>query len=149
MNRSWSRVGAAVFAVAALSGCGGSSDTTTGPSVSAAGTYTVTQWVTTGGSGQTNQLLAGSTFDLILGSNGTTFGHIHIAASASNPEVDADMTGTWTQQGMTVEISQAADTFVRDMPFTLTVNAADGWDLVGDKTFSGTQIKVTLHRVGV
>jgi hypothetical protein len=32
------------------------------------------------------------------------------------------------------------------MPFTLTVDAADGWDLVGDKGFNGTRIQLTLRQ---
>jgi hypothetical protein len=139
------RAGAALVAAATLAACG--SDATS-PGVSAAGTYSATRFVTTGGSGQTDQLLAGSTLNITLAGNGTTFGHLHLAATGGNPAFDADMAGTWSQDGMTVEISQAADTFVRDMPFTLTANGPASWDLVGDKTFSGTQIQITLSQLG-
>lgn len=134
---------AAVFLAGALLGCG--SDTTS-PSPTAAGSYTATFFHSTGTSGSRDELLAGSTLVLTLNANGTTSGHLHVAASASNPVFDADMAGTWQQEGMTVELAQAADTFVRDMPFTLTPGAADGWDLVGDETFNGTRIQVTLSR---
>lgn len=138
---------AAVFAAVALTGCGGSDTTSPQPGVSA-GTYAASSWTTTNGTGQTNQILAGSTINIVFGASGITAGHLHLAASGGNPAFDADMAGTWTQQGMTIEIDQPADTFVRDMPFTLTANGNSSWDLVGDKTFNGTQIKLTLSRIG-
>ena len=115
---------------------------------SAAGNYTAISWVTSGASGQTNQLSAGSTLSLSLATNGTTSGHLHVAASGSNPAFDADMAGTWAQSGTTVTFSQSADTFVRNMPFTLALDPANGWTLVGDQIFSGTDVRVTLKRVG-
>jgi hypothetical protein len=138
------RIGAGFLAAGAVAACGGND--TTAPAVSPVGSYTATQFTTTGGSGQTDQLVNGSTFNITFALDGTTSGHLHIAASGGNPAFDADMAGTWTQDGMIVEISQPADTFVRDMPFTLTANGGSSWDLVGDKTFSGTEIRVTLSR---
>jgi hypothetical protein len=129
--------------IVAATACG--SDTTS-PAQSAAGNYTAISWTTSGASGQTNQLTAGSTLTLNLASNGTTSGHLHFAASGSNPALDADMAGTWTQSGTTVTFSQSADTFVRNMLFTLALDPANGWTLVGDQTFSGTNIKLILRR---
>jgi hypothetical protein len=143
MQLSFMRIGAGIFALAALNACG--SDTTS-PTVNAGGHYSAVTFITTGGSGQTNQLLNGSTVTLDLNSDGTTGGHLHVAATGSDPAFDADMAGTWRQDGMIVTISQPADTFIRDMPFTLAVDAADGWDLVGDKGFAGTRIQLTLKR---
>src|SRR3954465_6623273 len=145
MNQSLMKLSVGMIAATALLACGSDS---TSPGVTAVGAYSASQWVTTGGSGQTNQLVAGSTLQITLAGNGTTSGHLHVAASGSNPAFDADMAGTWTQDGMTVEISQPADTFVRDMPFTLTANGGSSWDLVGDKTFAGTEIRITLSRLG-
>ena len=68
-----------------------------------------------------------------------------MVAPGGGPDFDADMAGTWTRTGMTVDIDQPADTFVRDMPFTLTPNVGS-WDLVGNETFSGTNIQLTLSR---
>lgn len=121
-------------------------DSTSPPANSAAGTYTAIYFVTTGGSGQRNEIQAGSTLVLNLNANGTTSGHLHFAASTGSPAFDADMAGTWTQSGTAVDISQSADTFVRDMPFELTPDPAGGWDLVGDQVFSGTRIQITLRR---
>lgn len=143
MRLSFMKIGAGVFALAALTACG--SDTTS-PTINAAGHYDATTFITTGGSGMTDQRVNGSTVSLDLNTDGTTGGHLHVVASGSSPALDADMTGTWSQNGMVVTISQPADTFIRNMPFTLTVDAADGWDLVGDKGFNGTRIQLTLKR---
>jgi len=129
-------------------GCGSDS---TGPqsqsqSPSLSGSYTAFEWVTTGGSGQTNQLIAGSTLLITLNGNGTTTGHMHIAASNGNPAAEFDMAGTWTQSGNTVDFTQAADTFVRDMLFDVQPIATGVVDLIGDQVFSGTQVKLTLRR---
>jgi len=144
MQSSFVKIGAGLFAVAGLIACGGD---TTSPGVSAAGSYAASTFITTGPSGITNQLVAGSTVVITLAANGTTSGHLHVVASASNPALDADLAGTWTQNGMTVHISApAVDTFISDMPFTLTANAANAWDLVGDQGFAGTRIQLTLSR---
>jgi hypothetical protein len=128
-----------------VAACGSDS---TSPAGSAAGNYTAISFTTSGSSGQTNQIALGGSLLLNLASNGAASGHLHVAASGSDPAFDADMAGTWTQNGNVVTISQSADTFVRDMPFTLTLDPANGWTLVGDKTFSGTNITITLKRVG-
>lgn len=137
------------FAVLALTtstlSCGSDSPTHTLPGADISGSYTATQWVTTGGSGSTNQLLAGSTLNINLNPSGTTTGHLHVAGSGANAAFDADMAGTWVISGNTVTFSQSADTFVRNMPFTLVANGPQ-WALVGDQVFSDTRIQLTLTR---
>ena len=134
----------AILSVSVLAGCGSDNPMQPGGGGTAlAGNYTATQWVTTGGSGQTNQIVAGSTLSITLNSNGSTTGHLHLAAAGSNPAFDADMAGTWAQVGSTVTFGQAADTFVRDMQFAVVANGAK-WALEGNQVFSGTQIKITL-----
>ena len=128
----------------AAAACG--SDTTTEPPNAIVGNYVASQWVTTGGSGQTNQLLAGSTLNLALAGDGTTSGHLHVAASGGNPAFDADMTGTWSESDNKVTISQSADTFVRDMTFNVVPNGSR-WSLTADQVFSGTRIQITLDQV--
>jgi hypothetical protein len=132
------------FAVSAAA-CGDSNAPTGVP----VGDYTAIQFVTTGSSGQRNELAAGSTLTLNLASNGTTSGHLHVAASASNPVLDADMTGTWREEGNVVTVSQAADTFVKDMPFTLSNDPVNGWILVGDKSFNSVRIQLTLRTIDI
>ncbi len=140
MRQSIIRASAIFAIVAAMVACGSDS---TAPSDGVAGSYAATTFVTTGGSGQTNQLLAGSTLTMVLNSNGTTTGHLHVVASGNNPALDADMAGTWLRSGTTVTFDQSADTFVRDMNFTLS-STGTKWELTGDSSFGGTRIQVTL-----
>lgn len=128
----------------ALFACGSDS---TGPAKPPVGSYTAIEFVTTGNSGQTNQLVIGGSLQMNLAANGTTSGHLHMAASGANPVIDADMAGTWTLTGNIVHFTQAADTFVRNMVFTLQPIATNTWDLVGDQGFSGTRIQLTLRHV--
>ena len=132
----------AILSSAVFMACG-SDKGPTDTGISITGNYTATQWLTTGGSGQTNQLLAGSTLAITLNANGTTSGHMHLVASGNNPAVEADMAGTWSLSGTTVDFSQSADTFVRDMQFSVVANGVK-WALEGDHVFSGTEIKITL-----
>ena len=136
MKQSLMRTAPIFLGIAAIIACGSDS---TPPSV-VAGSYTATQFTTTGSSGQTNQILAGSTLNLTLASGGGVTGHLHIAASGADPVFDADMAGTWTRTGNTIDFSQTADTFIRNMPFTIEANG----DLVGARSFSGTAIAITL-----
>lgn len=79
-----------------------------------------------------------------LAADGTTAGHLHLAAFNGNPAVDADMVGTWTQTGNTIEFQQPADTFVRNMTFTIEQISDDVWFLVGDDVYAGTRFNVRL-----
>jgi hypothetical protein len=129
---------------ALLLACGGS---TTAPSGnSAAGSYTAIYFRTTGTAGQKDEIMAGSTLILNLSPAGTTSGHLHIAASGGNPAFDADMAGTWTQIGFTVNISQSADTFVRNTSFSMSRDPAGGWDLSGEANYSNTRVQVVLKQ---
>jgi hypothetical protein len=69
--------------------------------------------------------------------NGSTSGSL-VAPGGSPSE---SMAGTWSLSGSTVTFSQQADTFVRNMSFQVAGNT-----LVGDDTFNGTRIQVTLTR---
>lgn len=129
----------------ALVACGSDS---TGPPEPPVGSYTAIEFVTTGNSGQTNQLVIGGSLQITLAANGTTSGHLHMAASGSNPVFDADMAGTWTMNAGTVDFNQAADSFVRNMTFALEPIAPGVWDLAGDQVFSGTRIQLRLRRGG-
>jgi hypothetical protein len=127
-----------------VAACGGDS---TSPSTDPpAGNYNAITFVTTGSSGQRDELAAGGSLQMTLHPDHTSSGHLHIAASSSSPVFDADMAGTWTASGNVVTISQAADTFVRNMPFTLDLDPVNGYVLLGDKSFSSTRIQLTLKR---
>ncbi len=143
MKHSLMKFGPICFGVVAMIACGSDS---TGPPSPLVGSYNAVVFVTTGSSGQTNQILAGSTLSINLSSNFSTTGHLHVVASAGAPALDADMAGTWTQTGSTVTFSQAADTFVRNMNFTVAATGSS-WELDGDQVFSGTQIVIRLSQV--
>lgn len=132
-----------LLGIAAMIACG--SDATEPPSV-LVGSYNAVEFTTTGSSGQTNQLLAGSTVNIVLASNHTTTGHLHVAASGSTPAFDADLAGTWAQSGNSVTFSQTADTFVRNMTFAVVAASNSLWELDGNGTFSGTAVHVTLRQ---
>lgn len=107
-----------------------------------AGSYTATTFTTTSGGVTTDQLAAGASFTITLASNGATTGRLFVPGGGQGGgDLDADMTGTWTLVGSTVEFAQTADTFVRDMPFTASVNR-----LQGQEMFSNTTIRVTLAK---
>jgi len=131
-----------VAAFAATTACGSDSTSPQSPLV---GSYTAFQWVTTGGSGQTNQLTIGSTLQITLNADGSTSGHMHLAASNGAPAADFDMAGTWHESNNVVDFTQSADTFVRDMVFAVQPIATGVVDLVGDQVFSGTRVQLTLR----
>jgi len=132
----------AVLLVVAVVGCGSDNPLQPGNAI---GSYHATQFVTTGAGGQTNQLLAGSTVSLQLLASGATTGHLHLVASASNPALDADLAGTWSQTGNTVTLNQSADTFISDLTFTV-VPSGNSWQLVADHVILGTRIQLTLSQ---
>ena len=140
MSHSLMKRAPLLFGIAALVACGGDS---TAPNSALVGTYVATQFVTTGSSGQTNQLLAGSTVSVHLASDRSFTGHLHLVATSANPALDTDLAGTWTQAGNTVTFTEAQDTFINDITFDVTSNGSV-WQLVGDQVFSGIRIQITL-----
>ena len=129
---------ALLVAILPAAGC----DTNDAPFDTPAGSYNATTFLTTTSGQTTDHLAAGSTISLVLTPTRTTSGHLHMAAVGGVPEpFDADLTGSWTTTGTIVELSHAADTFLRDMLFEF-----DDGTLVGDDTFDGTRIQVTLTR---
>jgi hypothetical protein len=131
------------LAIAALAACG--SDSVVGgggnPPV---GSYTAIIFVTTGTSGQTNQLTNGGSLNITLAANGTTSGHLHVSASGNNPALDADMAGTWARQGDQIRFTQAADTFMNNLAFTYQPISNSSWHLVTSQVIQGTKIDITL-----
>jgi hypothetical protein len=128
---------------ALLLACGGSNEPSSTP---IAGNYAATFFQTTGAGGQRDEIAAGSTLTISLAANGTTTGHLHVAASGANPVFDADMAGTWSASGNVIDFTQAADSFVRDMLFTWGSDIQGISTLAGNQVFSGTRIVITLTR---
>jgi hypothetical protein len=133
-----------ITATVFIAGCG--SDSTSPDRSALAGSYAAILWTTTGTSGQTSQLAIGSTLQINLNADGSTSGHMHIAASNSNPAADFDLAGAWRQSGTTVDFTQVMDNLLSDMTFTLDQIGTAAWDLVGDDTFNGTRVQITLRR---
>ena len=105
------------------------------------GGYSASVFTTTSGATVTNQLATGGSVNIVLGSDGSTVGRLTAAASGGEPAMDADLAGPWAQSGGIVTFHPSADTFLRDMPFTVH----DG-ELIGDKTFGGVRVQLTLVR---
>ena len=130
--------------VVGAAACGGDS---TSPAASVEGNYGAIIFVTTPTNGSArNELQAGSTLAISLNSNGTTSGHLHLAANGTTPVFDADLAGTWSVNGDLVTFTQAADTFVKDLALTIQQIGGNVVILVGDQVFSGTRINLTLGR---
>jgi hypothetical protein len=89
----------------------------------------------------TDQLAAGAAVHVILAADGSTTGRLFVPASGTQPATDADLAGTWSQSGGIVTFHQSADTFVRDMPFSVRDE-----QLAGDATFGGVRVQMTLAR---
>lgn len=85
--------------------------------------------------------VGGAQLQLVLDAGGSTSGHMFIPASTTTAAVDADLAGSWSMANGIVTLRQNADTFLRDMPLTL-----QGTDLVGDRTFGDTRVRLTLVR---
>jgi hypothetical protein len=101
-------------------------------------------FVTTDDTGPTNQLSLGATLQISLAGDGTTSGHLHIPASGAQPVFDRDMAGTWSQNGEKIDFDQAADTFVKDITFTIQRSSTSVSALVGGLVLSSGRIDVTL-----
>lgn len=142
MRYSWSK-SRALFLVALPAVLFACSDSTS-PQVSVIGTYDAVVFTTTptGGTAR-DELQSGSTFTIALNSDGSTSGHLFVAANGITPALNADMTGTWTRNGDAIDFTQTADTFVRDMTFTIQ-QVSGAAVLLGDQVFSGTRITVML-----
>lgn len=83
----------------------------------------------------TDLLSAGLTISITLSAGGVTTGEMFIPAAITDSGLDEfyDLAGTYTISGSTVRFSQEADTFLRDLPFTvagsvLRANMIDGYE---------------------
>ena len=73
-------------------------------------------------------------------SNGTTTGTLVVPAPLNNGvAINESMAGTFTRNGDTVTFDQSADTFVRDMTFTVVGNV-----MTGSLSSGGETVAVTL-----
>jgi len=108
------------------------------------GTYVATSLVSTENGVPFNHIANGSTILLTLHSGGSTTGAVHFEAAGGEPDFDANLNGSWSRTGNTVDLSHSADTFLKDTPLTF-----DGFTLTGDEVFSGVRLQVTLTRTDI
>lgn len=113
----------------------------TGP-VSVVGQYTAVTFQTVQSTDTSDLLAGGSSLTITLMADSTTTGQLYVPAALNNgTPLNASMEGTYTLANGVVTFSQAADTFVRDMAFTVS-----GKTLLGNQDFGGTTIIVVLTR---
>ena len=106
-----------------------------------AGTYVATTF-TLSGDVAGDVLAEGGGLTITLNADGTTAGSLFVPASLSGGEdFNASMAGTFTLADETVTFTQEADTFVRDVTWTV-----DGSQLRGSGTFSEVTMTVVLSR---
>ena len=132
---------ATTFFALGLSLAVGCSDPVTPESL--AGTYVATTFGLSGGATE-DVLAAGGSLSITFNAGGTTSGSLFVpAASSASGGMDftADMAGTFTLQNDSLTLTQVADSFVRDLTWTV-----DGNRINGTGTFSGVTITVVLSR---
>jgi hypothetical protein len=109
---------------------------------SVAGSYAATSFTVTEAGGTTDVLSTGGSITLSLTAGGTTNGRLFVPGGAEDgSDFDEDLTGTWALQDSTVTLDHDADTFLRDMTFTVR-----GQQLVGEETFSDVTVAVVLAK---
>ena len=135
------RLSAFAFTAALLLGaaCSNDDDAPTGPTVAkVAGNYRATRFTATSGSLSQDILQTGGSLTATFNSNGSLTGHVTVPTQS----VDEDFTGQWKLVNGEVEIEQVpTDIFVEDLKFSVVGNT-----LVGDETFSGVRVQVTLTK---
>ena len=122
----------------------GCSDPLTPESIN--GTYEASTFALSGGVTE-DVLAAGGVLRITFSLGGTTSGGLFVpAASSASGGMDftADMAGTFVLEGDSVILTQDADSFVRDLTWTV-----DGSQIRGTGTFSDVTITIVLSLVPV
>ena len=117
-----------------LGACG--DDTSFSPTIeNVAGDYSASLFTLSLPVGPVNQLILGSEVTASLAPDGTMTGRFFVPhGGAGGADLDADLTGTWTLSGGAVTFDPAADTFIREMRFTVDRNRLTGTDTFGHQT---------------
>ena len=135
------RIGTLAVTGAMLLGaaCSNDDNAPTAPTTATvAGTYKATRFVVTSPLGTEDVLQEGGSVTTTFAADGTVTGHVTVPSQA----VDEDFAGTWKLQNGQVEIEDVpSDSFVEDVSFKPV-----GKTLVGDETFSGVRVELTLTK---
>ncbi len=112
------RVTLLLFTATTLAACGG--ETPTAPS-SIEGRYAATTFrVTPTGAAEIDVLARGATLILTLGSSNSVSGRLTIPSLFTEQlPTNESLAGTFTRTGNTVRFVQGADTFIRDLTWTV------------------------------
>ena len=130
----------------ALGACGGDGgdDPFTPTEETVAGNYSALTFTLTSSLGTVDLLALGSTVTVALAADGTTSGRLFVPGGAEGGgDLDVDLAGTWTLAGTTVTFNQTADTFIRDVDFTVAPN-----QLSAEGTFNGDVVQLVLRKSG-
>lgn len=127
--------GAMLFGAA----CSNDDNAPTAPTIATvAGSYRATRFVVTSPLGTEDVLQEGGSVTTNFAADGTVTGHVTVPSQS----VDEDFAGSWKLQNGQVEIEDVpSDSFVEDVSFKPV-----GKTLVGDETFSGVRVELTLTK---
>jgi hypothetical protein len=129
-----------VFSIAiATAGCGGTD--MVGTSTLVAGTYRADQLLVTP-TGQTpiDVLAAGGSLSITIEASGATSGSLYVPPTIGGVPFGVSMVGTATVTATTVQFTQSADTFVRDLTWTRSANRLE----VTDQQAGGASYTISL-----
>ena len=134
-------MGLVLLAAAAGMGCGGSD--TVGSSNLVSGTYlAIIFTITPSGQAPIDVLNAGGSLRINIEASGTTSGTLSVPASVTGGPLSASMAGTASVTALTVQFTQDADTFVRDLVWSRVETAL----VVVNQPAGTTQYTITLIR---
>lgn len=132
---------AAVAMLSAVAACGDDGVVDPDP---VAGTYTATTFrVTPPAATEINVLTEGGSLTIVIGANSTTTGTLNLPASVTGgTPLQASMAGTVERNGNGVSFDQTADTFVRDLNWTVAGNTIT----VTNQSVGGASYTIVLTR---
>lgn len=135
------RLPLAFAAAGALAACGSATPTEVAP---IAGTYRATTFRgTPTGQSAIDVLAQGGTLSLVIAADNSTSGTLAVPASAAGgAALTASMAGTAVRTGNTVRFQQSADTFMRDLTWTVSGNTLQ----VNDQAAGSARFTITLTR---
>lgn len=133
---------AATVLVASLTACGSDGGPTDVSTI--AGAYAATTFlVTPDGQAERDVLSAGGSLAITIGAANTTTGTLSIPAAVTGDSTfTASMVGTAARTGSSVRFEQTADTFVRDLNWTVNGETIR----VTDQSVGGARYTIVLAR---